>query len=173
MNSRQYEQMRLAEQEEKPKKSVSNATLLRHLKRRSEGELANAYFDYGYDDMKSLKALVKSMGWTWTEAKKCQHRNLNCFLDPVVSVYLDSTDRTRYKNMFKKNVPFLFWRDHIEEVHWYPTLDTVIDFIEKSAILLQDPDHTGLSGIYFDKETHTDDKGEEFDYYLVTFSLDS
>ena len=75
--------------------------------------------------------------------------------------------------MFKKDVPFLFWRDHVEEVYWYPTLDDMVDFVETSAILLQDPDHVGLSGVYFKKLKHKDDDGKEFDYYLVSFSLDS
>lgn len=173
MNSRQYEQMRLAEQAEKPKKVASHATLLRHLKRKSEVDLANAYFDYGFENIKELKSMVKSMGWTWKEAQNCKHRDLNYFLNPAVSVYLDNDQRTKYKNMFKKDVPFLFWRDHVEEVYWYPTLDDMVDFVEKSAILLQDPDHVGLSGVYFKKLKHTDDNGKEFDYYLVTFSLDS
>ena len=49
----------------------------------------------------------------------------------------------------------------------------MVDFVEKSAILLQDPDHVGLSGVYFKKYKDKNDKGEEFEYYLVTFSLDS
>ena len=117
MNSRQYEEMRLAEQAEKPKKKVSHATLLRHLKRKSEVELANAYFDCGYNDIKELKSMVKSMGWTWKEAQSCKHRHLDCFLNPSVSVYLTSEEREQYKRMFKKHVPFLFWRDHVEEVY--------------------------------------------------------
>jgi len=174
MNSRQYEAMRLAEHAAKKSKATvaSHNKLIRHLKRKSEDELANAYFDNWYDNIKEVRAMVRSLGWTWKEAKECKHRNLNYFLDPTISVYLGSAEREKYKRMFKKEIPFLFVRDFIEEVYWYPTLDDVIDFVEMSAILLKDPDHCGLADIRFSKEKHEDD-GKITDFYMVTFSLDS
>jgi hypothetical protein len=174
MNSRQYEAMRLAEHAAKKSKATvaSHNKLIRHLKRKSEDELANTYFDNWYDNLKEVQAVVRGLGWTWKEAKKCKHRDLNCFLDPTISVYLGSAEREKYKRMFKKDVPFLFVRDFVEEVYWYPTLDDVIDFVEMSAILLKDPDHCGLADIRFSKEKHDDD-GKITDFYMVTFSLDS
>jgi hypothetical protein len=116
--------------------------------------------------------MVRSLGWTWKEAKECKHRNLNYFLDPTISVCLGSTEREKYKKMFKKEMPFLFVRDFVEEVYWYPTLDDVVDFLERTAILLKDPDHCGLGDIRFSKEKHEED-GEITNFYMVTFSLDS
>ena len=108
MNSRQYEAMRLAEQAEKPKKSASHATLLRHLKRKSEVELANNYFDYEFENIKELKSMVKSMGWTWKEAQNCKHRHLDCFLNPTVSVWLNKEQRTKYKKKVATTI----------QIHW-------------------------------------------------------
>ena len=174
MNSRQYEAMRLAEHATKKSKATvaSHNKLIRHLKRKSEDELVDGYLNHWFVDIKEVRAMVRSLGWTWKEAKECKHRNLNYFLDPTISVYLGSTEREKYKKMFKKEMPFLFVRDFVEEVYWYPTLDDVVDFLERTAILLKDPDHCGLGDIRFSKEIHEED-GEITDLYMVTFSLDS
>ena len=174
MNSRQYEAMRLAEHATKKSKATvaSHNKLIRHLKRKSEDELVDGYLNHWFVDIKEVRAMVRSLGWTWKEAKECKHRNLNYFLDPTISVYLGSTEREKYKKMFKKEMPFLFVRDFVEEVYWYPTLDDVVDFLERTAILLKDPDHCGLGDIRFSKEKHEED-GEITDFYMVTFSLDS
>ena len=174
MNSRQYEAMRLAEHAAKKSKATvaSHNKLIRNLKRKSEDELVDGYLNNRFVDIKEVRAMVRSLGWTWKEAKECKHRNLNYFLDPTISVYLGSTEREKYKKMFKKEMPFLFVRDFVEEVYWYPTLDDVVDFLERTAILLKDPDHCGLGDIRFSKEKHEED-GEITDFYMVTFSLDS
>ena len=173
MNSRQYKAMRLAEQAAKKTQTpASHAKLIRHLKRKSEDELVNGYLNHWFADIKEVRAMVRDLGWTWKEAKECKHRNLNYFLDPTISVYLGGTEREKYKRMFKKEVPFLFVRDFVEEVYWYPTLDDVVDFLERTVILLKDPDHCGLGDIRFSKEKH-EDNGEITNFYMVTFSLDS
>ena len=174
MNSRQYEQMRIEQDLAKePKTPPAHKTLMRHLRRKTESDLASDYFNHSFDSIKEVKAMVKSAGWTWTEAKNCKHQHLDAFLDPVINVYLDSKTRTRYKKMFAKDVPFLFVRDFVQEVYWYPTLDDVIDFLETAAVLCKDPDHVGLSDIDFYKEKQQEDNGEIVDYYVVTFNLDS
>jgi hypothetical protein len=74
--------------------------------------------------------------------------------------------------MFKKDMAFAFVRDFVQEIYWNPTLDDIIDFLETTAILLKDPDHCGLADIHFLKDQY-DDNGNNIDYYVVTFSLDS
>jgi hypothetical protein len=175
MNSRQYEAMRLAEHAAKKSKTTvaSHNKLIRHLKRKSEDELVDNYLNRWFADIKEVRAMVRDHGWTWKEAKECRHRNLNYYLDPTISVYLTSKDRAKYKRMFRKEIPFLFVRDFVEEVYWYPTLDDVVDFLEMSAILLKNPDHCGLGDIRFSKEKTKPDNGEITEFYMVTFSLDS
>jgi hypothetical protein len=174
MNSRQYEAMRIAEDEAKKNKAttMSHNKLIRHLKRKSENELVDSYLNNWYNDVKEVKAMVRDHGWTWKEAKECKHRNLNYFLDPSVNFWLDRVDRDRYRRMFKKDIAFLFVRGQFQKVYWYPTLDDVLDFIEESAILFKDPDHMGLAGIDFTKDEFEED-GKIVEFYMVTFSLDS
>ena len=173
MNSRQYEKIQIAKAEAREIKTpAAHRKLMRHLSRKTEDDLVDDYFEYQFDTIKQVKAMVKQAGWTWAEAKKCHHRYLSAYLNPTVNVYLDSNTRTRYKKMFKKDIAFLFVRDFVEQVYWYPTLDDVVDFIETSAILLKDPDHTGLGDIYFSKESY-EESGKIIQYCMVTFSLDS
>ena len=175
MNSRQYEAMRIAEHEAKKNKAsvIAQNKLIRHLKRKSENELADNYFDYQFESVKEVKSMIKAAGWTWKEAQDCKHRHLDCFLNPTINVWLDSTQRKRYKSMFKKELPFMFMRGPLEKVVWYPTLDDVVDFVEESAILFKDPDHVGLTEIQFSKEKFLEKDGTEVHFYIVTFSLDS
>ena len=171
MNSRQYEAMRL-EQHEKRKNAEQNK-LIRHLKRKSEDELANNYFDYEFESVKEIKAMIKAAGWTWKEAQECTHRHLDCFLNPTINVWLDSNQRRQYKSMFKKELPFMLMRGPMDKVLWYPTLDDVVDFVEESAIVFKDPDHVGLTEIQFSKEKFLEKDGTEVHFYIVTFNLDS
>ena len=173
MNSRHYEKIQTAKATAREIKTpAAHRKLMRHLSRKTEDDLVDDYFEYHFDTIKEVKAMVKQAGWTWTEAKTCDHRYLSAYLNPTINVYIDSTTRAKYKKMFKKDIAFLFVRDFVEEVYWYPTLDDIVDFLETSAILLKDPDHTGLGDIYFSKENY-EENGETINYYVVTFSLDS
>lgn len=182
MNSRQYEAMRLKEEEQREakkseraqaKKLATQNKFLRHLKRKGEDGLADDYFNHQFKSLKEVKAIVKNAGWTWAEAQRCKHRHLGSFLDPVINVWLNTTQRTKYKRMFKKEVAFLFVHGPLERVIWYPTLDDIVDFLEEGAIVLKDPDHVGLTDIHFTKDNFVEDSGKVIDFYYVEFNLDS
>ena len=145
--------------------------LFRHLAKVPETELISGYFDKTFTSLRSLKKYITKSKWTWKEFAALPR--IKPFVTPQAMCYITKKERNECRQMFKKDLPFLFARLQFSRVYYYPDLFDIMDFVEESMIVCKDPDHAAVSGVHFLYDTYIEKDGKETEFVQVTFSLDS